>query len=151
MKGSKGRYAEGTVFSLKFHGKKKPELKNLGIPLPAFPRRLKTVRTESGTGVVVIYEGMLNGEGKTVLPVRIYRYRADPSGSVVPEKVAELSGHSECKTITQSDFLGYQTVQIGCDDAALYFFKDSDGKFELVKTLRFAEREMTDEYARKRS
>lgn len=91
VQGSQGNYAEGTVMSVSFDkGSDKPKLEDIGIPLPAFPRRLLALRAPFKESVLVLFDGMLDGEGKTVLPVRAYRFFRDAKGQIVKDKVAEL-------------------------------------------------------------
>lgn len=152
VQGAQGQYAEGTVMSLSFpKGSDKPKIEDIGIPLPAFPRRLTAIRAPFKESVVVLYDGMLNGEGKTVLPVRVYLYSRDAKGEIIKKQAAELSGHSECKTISTLNFLDSPTIQIGCDNATLYFFAESGDSLKLVKTMKFSEKYVTAEYEKKRA
>lgn len=152
VQGATSQYAEGTVFAMTFaKDGGKPKIENVGIPLPAFPRRLLAVRAPFQESVLVLYDGMLNGEGKTVLPVRLFKYVRDAKGEIVKKQVAELPGHSECKTITTLNFLDQPTVQIGCDNSQLYFFRDDGEKFTLVKTLKFSQQFIDQAYEKRRS
>ncbi len=151
VQGSQGNYAEGTVMSVSFDkGSDKPKLEDVGIPLPAFPRRLLALRAPFEESVLVLFDGMIDGEGKTVLPVRLFKYTRDEKGAIVKKQVADMPGHSECKTITTFDFLDEPTVQIGCDNSVLYFFRDEGDKFALVKTMKFSEHLIDEEYWKKR-
>lgn len=131
-------------------GSDKPKLEDIGIPLPAFPRRLLALRAPFQESVLVLFDGMLDGEGKTALPVRLFKYVRDMKGEIVKKQVAELPGHSECKTITTLNFLDEPTVQIGCDNSVLYFFREKGDGYELVKTMKFSEHLIDEEYAKKR-
>lgn len=151
VQGSQGNYAEGTVMSVSFDkNSDKPKVEDIGIPLPAFPRRLLALRAPFKESVLVLFDGMLDGEGKTVLPVRVYRFFRDSKGQIVKDEVAELPGHSECKTITTLNFLDEPTVQIGCDNSVLYFFREKGDGLELVKTMKFSEQYIDAEYEKKR-
>lgn len=71
-------------------GSDKPELEDIGIPLPAFPRQLLALRAPFQESLLVVFEGMLDGEGKSVLPVRLFKYFRDTNGEIVKKQVAEL-------------------------------------------------------------
>ena len=130
--------ADGTVYRADFTGTDWI-LSDIGIPGTAYARRLKTVRTESGDQLLAVYEGTVDAEGKTVTPVRLYRY-SQKSGVPTWDAVLELPGHRECKTLT-SLHTGDDVLQIGCDGSVLYEVKADGGRYAVSRTLEFAKDE----------
>lgn len=121
--GSGTEAADGTAYRADFTGEDWV-LSDIGVPGAAYARRLKAVRSESGDQLLAVYEGTLDAEGKTVTPVRLYRY-SRKSGVPAWDLALELPGHRECKTLT-SFHAGENALQMGCDGAVLYEVKTGD-------------------------
>ena len=152
VQGSQSQYAEGTVMSLKFEkATGKPVLENIGIPLPAFPRRQLAMRAPYTEGLLVLFEGMLNGDGESVLPIRLYRMTRDAEGKIEKKELLSIPGHQECKTITTYRIKPYPTIQVGCDDSTLYVLRETEKGLEIDDVLKFSEELLSKEYSVKRS
>lgn len=128
-------FADGTAYRADFTGTEWV-LSDIGVPGTAYARRLKTVRTGAGDQLLAVYEGKLDAEGKTVTPVRLYRY-SQKSGVPAWDVALELPGHRECKTLTNFR-TGESALQIGCDGAVLYEVKMGASAYSVVRTLRFS-------------
>ena len=139
MPGKGAEVADGTVYRADFTGTDWI-LSEIGVPGTAYARRLKTVRTKSGDQLLAVYEGTVDAEGKTVTPVRLYRY-SQKSGVPIWDAVLELPGHRECKTLTNFH-TGEDALQIGCDGSVLYEVKAGDGRYAVSRTLEFAKDEV---------
>lgn len=136
MPGGGAEVADGTVYRADFTGTDWI-LSDIGVQGTTYARRLKTVRTESGDQLLAVYEGTVDTEGKTVTPVRLYRY-SQKSGIPTWDVALELPGHRECKTLTNFH-VGEDALQIGCDGAVLYEVKMGADAFFVTRTLKFSQ------------